>query len=168
MKDYRNSFSTRIFGIFAVNFVGIFFSFAINSFELAILFSAIAGLLFALVLRNRDARPAEEMPTLSIVIMDYRFRNFSAIGFLSILYAILQGVLLGVASGSFTYALRCAISFDFDPRSVIFFISYGHWLFATLFCLLLSLLSLIMVGVCRVFTETYILVFKVSQKYLSS
>jgi len=165
VKDDPNIFSTRFFGIFVVIFVGSFFSFARNDPTLAIFFSAIAGSIFALVQRNQDARPAGEMPTLGIIIRDYRFRSFSAIGFLSIFYAILQGVWFGVASGYFVYALRCAI--NFQPSYVVFINSSSQFS-AIASCAMLSLLSLIMVGVFRVFIETYILVFKVAQKYLSS
>ena len=165
MKGDPNIFTTSFFGIFIVITVGLFFSFTQNNPTLTVVFSAMAGAIFALVQRFRDARPTEEMPTLSIVIRDYRFRSFSAIGFLSITYALSQGVLFGFVSGLMIYALRCIMNWQ-PPYAV--FINSSSQLSAVLSCLALSLVSLFLVGVCRVSAESYILIFKVAQKYLST
>lgn len=147
-------------GVFFIVFAS-FFSVVETPLQLPVL-PALLAALFAVFTRYFSERPKDDRPTISIVVADFRIKKFAIIGILSLFYAISFGVLLGSSTSYLVSALVVfvkGIQGDIDDVSTQAQVMVNH-------NLALALICFVSVFVVRIFCETYVVLFRVSQKYL--
>ena len=122
------------------------------------------GAVFALFTRYFNTRDEGVGSGILLVFTDLRIKHFSVIGLVSLLYSLVFGALLGASTSFLFIGALLPLGHIYPggsevvPAAVSALSSSNFLLSGACFAL---------VFVVRVFAETYILVFRVGQKYLS-
>ena len=114
---------------------------------------AIIGGIFGLIERSLQGRSVGERPVLYTVFGDPRIKHFSTTGIVSTIYSITSGSFIGLSISGLGIALLIYRKTYNIPYSVI--------------PLLGSVLFVFYIFIIRIVAESYVVVFKVAQKYLN-
>ena len=122
------------------------------------------GAVFALVIRYFNAREEGVGPGILLVFTDLRIKQSSVIGLVSLLNSLFLGALLGASTSFLLIGVLLPLGHIYPGASEVVpaYVSAQSSL-----NFLLSGACFFSVFVVRVLAETYILVFRVGQKYLS-
>ena len=157
--DYRNLKTfTRLIGFILLLIVSLFStrSFSTGNWTTENGYGLIAiiacGSIYGLIERTQHQRQPGERSVFYVVYNDLRITNFSTTGIISAVYSILYGAVIGVSIFGIALSVQ---SFNLMGASF------------ALMVLLASLLTLLLLLPIRVAAESYVVVFKVAQKYLN-
>jgi hypothetical protein len=113
---------------------------------------AIAGSLLGLVERSLQSRLPEERPVFHTVFNDLRIKHFSTIGIVSTFYSLIYGLLLGLFFSGLGYAFELVQLGLFGQTAIL--------------SLAFSFCCIVLLFLYRIIVESYVVIFKVAQKYL--
>jgi hypothetical protein len=120
------------------------------------------GALFGLITRYFVSRAPDDSATLPIIFCDLRVRKFSSIGLASLLNSICFGGFLGTSSAYLMLGIIEPLKYiSANNETVPPLVALQSSTY-----LALSLASLGMIIATRVIIESYVLLFRVGQKYL--
>jgi hypothetical protein len=124
---------------------------------------ATTGAIIGLISRNLEKRPNEDRSALYIIFNDFRITKFSLISASSFIYAASAGACLGASTGFIGQALAIMITVNKSDE-----IAYGMAKLMVSNRLMYALSALALVFAIRMSIETYVLLFRVAQKYLNT
>tara|TARA_B100001778_G_scaffold311142_1_gene293853 strand:- start:20 stop:595 length:576 start_codon:yes stop_codon:yes gene_type:complete len=127
--------------------------------EVFVILLAISGLIYSIYRKIKSRKANKDKSLISIIYSDYTLSSYASLRILSILYAIIQGSLLGASLAFLLQIFGSAISFNSTPFKLNFI-----YLIVSLIILLISRVSI--EGVSLIFRVAEDLT-KVSNKKLS-
>ena len=119
-----------------------------NTSEVFVLILVIAGLVYSIYRKIKFRKENKDKSLLYIISSDYTLSSYASLRILSIVYAIIQGVLLGASSAFIVQLFGSILSFNKDP------------LVANFIYLVVSILYLL---ITRILIEFVSLTFRVAE-----
>ena len=114
---------------------------------------ALIGGILGLIERSLQGRPVGERPVLHTVFNDLRIRHFSTIGIVSTIYSVIYGSCIGLSISGLGIATLL--------YNKTYNVSYA------VFVIICSIALILCIFLFRILAESYVVVFKVAQKYLN-
>tara|TARA_A100001388_G_scaffold182021_1_gene136372 strand:+ start:44977 stop:45552 length:576 start_codon:yes stop_codon:yes gene_type:complete len=104
-----------------------------NTSEVFVLILVIAGLVYSIYRKIKFRKENKDKSLLYIISSDYTLSSYASLRILSIVYAIIQGVLLGASSAFIIQVFGSILSFSKEPL-----IANSIYLFVSIFYLLIT------------------------------
>ena len=119
-----------------------------NTSEIFVIVLAISGLIYAIYRKIKSRKSNKDKSLAYIITSDYTLSSYASLRILSIVYAVVQGILLGASFAFLIQVLGSILSFSKDP---------------IIMNLIYTLVSLIILLITRVSIEGISLIFRVAE-----
>jgi len=119
-----------------------------NTSEIFVVVLAISGLIYSIYRKIKSRKANKDKSLIYIIASDYSLSSYASLRILSIIYAIVQGILLGASFAFLIQVFGSILSFSSDPL---------------ILNLIYAIVSLVFLLVTRVSIEGISLIFRVAE-----